>query len=97
MQNNLDRLGGLEHSQRVMLALTQAGMAREDAYQAVQRNAMQAWELAEADRPGAFQRFLKADHGVSTKLDAATLDALFDLDHHTKHASTIFARVFGKA
>lgn len=97
MQNNLDRLGGLVHSQRVMLALTQAGMAREDAYLAVQRNAMQVWELAEADRPGAFQQFLKADHDVSAKLDAATLDALFDLGHHTKHADTIFARVFGKA
>lgn len=97
MQNNLDRLGGLVHSQRVLLALTQAGMAREDAYQAVQRNAMQVWELAEADRPGAFQRFLKADSEVAANLDAAALDALFDLSYHTKHADTIFARVFGKA
>ncbi len=97
MQNNLDRLGGLVHSQRVMLALTQAGMAREDAYLAVQRNAMQVWELAEADRPGAFQRFLKADSEVAAKLDAAALDALFDLGHHTKHVDTIFARVFGTA
>jgi adenylosuccinate lyase len=97
MQNNLDRLGGLVHSQRVMLALTQAGMAREDAYLAVQRNAMQVWELAEADRPGAFQRFLKADSEVAAKLDAAALDALFDLGHHTRHVDTIFARVFGTA
>ena len=97
MQNNLDRLGGLVHSQRVMLALTQAGMVREDAYQAVQRNAMQVWELAEADRPGAFQRFLKADGEVSAKLDGDTLDALFDLGHHTKHVDTIFARVFDQA
>ena len=97
MQDNLDRLGGLVHSQRVMLALTQAGMAREDAYLAVQRNAMQVWALAEADRPGAFQRFLKADSEVTARLDAAALDALFDLGHHTKHVGTIFARVFGKA
>jgi adenylosuccinate lyase len=97
MQDNLNRLGGLVHSQRVMLALTQAGMAREDAYQAVQRNAMQVWELAEADRPGAFQRFLKEDGEVSALLDAAALDALFDLGHHTKHVDTIFARVFGTA
>ena len=96
MQDNLDRLGGLVHSQRVMLALTQAGMAREDAYIAVQRNAMQVWELAEADRPGAFQRFLKNDTEVMAMLDAAALDALFDLGHHTKHVDTIFARVFGK-
>ena len=97
MQNNLDRLGGLVHSQRVMLALTQAGMAREDAYQAVQRNAMQVWGLAEADRAGAFQRFLKDDPEVIGKLDAAALDALFDLGHHTKHVDTIFNRVFTKA
>ena len=97
MQHNLDRLGGLVHSQRVLLALTQAGMAREDAYLAVQRSAMQVWELAEADRPGAFQRFLKEDSEVAAKLDAAALDALFDLGHHTKHAGTIFARVFGTA
>jgi adenylosuccinate lyase len=97
MSENLDRLGGLVHSQRVLLALTQAGMAREDAYQAVQRNAMQVWALAEADRPGAFQKFLKSDSEVAAKLDAAALDALFDLGHHTKHVDTIFARVFGKA
>ncbi|MFT5181513.1 MAG: adenylosuccinate lyase, partial [Alphaproteobacteria bacterium] len=97
MQNNLDRLGGLVHSQRVMLALTQAGMAREDAYQAVQRAAMLVWELAEADRPGAFQRFLKDDGDVTAKLDGDALDALFDLGHHTKHVDTIFNRVFTKA
>ncbi len=97
MQANLDRLGGLVHSQRVMLALTQAGMAREDAYQAVQRCAMQVWELDEADRPGQFQQFLKNDSEVMAKLDAAAIDALFDLSHHTKHVDTIFARVFDKA
>lgn len=96
MQDNLDRLGGLVHSQRVMLAMTQAGMPREDAYRAVQNNAMQVWALAEADRPGAFQRFLKEDPEVSAKLDAAAIDALFDLGHHTKHVETIFARVFDK-
>ena len=97
MRANLDRLGGLVHSQRVMLALTQAGMAREDAYQAVQRCAMQVWELDEAERAGAFQRFLKSDSDVAAKLDAAALDALFDLGHHTRHVDTIFARVFAKA
>ena len=97
MRANLDRLGGLVHSQRVMLALTQTGMAREDAYQAVQRCAMQVWELDEAERAGAFQRFLKSDSDVAAKLDAAALDALFDLGHHTRHVDTIFARVFAKA
>ncbi len=97
MQANLDRLGGLVHSQRVLLALTQAGMAREDAYQAVQRNAMQVWALAEAERPGAFQRFLGEDAEVGARLDAAALAALFDMAHHTKHVDTIFARVFGAA
>jgi len=97
MQANLDRLGGLVHSQRVLLALTQAGMAREDAYQAVQRNAMQVWALAEADRPGAFQRFLKGDSEVRDRLDDATIDALFDLGYHTRHVGTIFDRVFAKA
>jgi adenylosuccinate lyase len=80
-----------------MLALTQAGLAREDAYQAVQRCAMQVWELDAADRAGAFQRFLKSDSEVTAKLDAAALDALFDLGHHTRHVDTIFARVFEKA
>jgi len=97
MQANLDRLGGLVHSQRVLLALTQAGLAREDAYQAVQRCAMQVWELPESDRAGAFRRFLEADREVADRLDTAALDTLFDMGYHTKHVDTIFARVFGKA
>src|SRR5580700_7586767 len=92
MQKNLDRLGGLVHSQRVLLALTQKGVAREDAYRLVQRNAMKVWG-GESD----FLSLLKADPEVSKHLDAAELKANFDLDYHFKHVDTIFARVFGKA
>ena len=88
MQKNLDRLGGLVFSQRVMLALTQAGMSREDAYAAVQENAMRVWR-----GEGRFLDFLKADERVT--LPDADLEALFDLRYHTKHVDTVFARVFG--
>ena len=91
-QENLDRLGGLVHSQAVLLALTQAGVSREDAYRLVQRNAMPAWR-----GEGAFSDNLKADTDVSAKLSAAEIDALFDLGRHTKHADLIFERVFGDA
>ena len=91
MKANLDALGGLVFSQRVLLALTQAGMSREDAYAAVQRNAMKAWEEG-AD----FQSLLREDEEVTAKLDHPTLSGLFDLDHHTKYVDSIFARVFGK-
>ncbi len=91
MQKNLDRLGGLVHSQRVLLALTQAGMSREDAYVAVQRNAMKVWA-----GKGRFSDLLKKDKEVAAKLTAKTLDGLFDLGYHTKHVDTIFKRVFGK-
>jgi adenylosuccinate lyase len=90
MQKNLDRLGGLVHSQRVMLALTQKGVSREDAYSYVQRNAMPVWE-----GKGDFLTLLKADSQVTAKLDNAELTGLFDLAHHTKHVDTIFKRVFG--
>lgn len=90
MQKNLDRLGGLVHSQRVMLALTQAGVSREDAYAAVQENAMKVWR-----GEGAFLDFLKADPRVT--LDDAALEALFDIGYHTKHVDTVFRRVFGRA
>jgi adenylosuccinate lyase len=92
MQKNLDRMGGLVHSQRVLLALTQAGVSREDAYRLVQRNAMRVWES-----DGALQLLdlLKADADVSAKLPAAQIEALFDLGYHSKHVDTIFARVFG--
>ncbi len=90
MQRNLDRLGGLVHSQRVLLALTQAGVPREDAYRLVQRNAMPVWQ-----GQGNFLDLLKADPEVSAKLSPDALDALFDISYHTKHVETIFARVFG--
>ncbi len=90
MQKNLDRLGGLVHSQRVLLALTQKGVAREDAYRLVQRNAMKVWG-GEAD----FLALLKADPDVRAKLSDAELEANFNLDHHFKHVDTIFKRVFG--
>jgi adenylosuccinate lyase len=92
MRANLDRLGGLVHSQRVLLALTQKGVAREDAYAQVQRNAMRVWQ-ERAD----FLALLKADPDVSKALSAGELEVLFDLGYHTKHVDTIFTRVFGKA
>ena len=91
MQANLDKLGGLIHSQRVMLALTQNGVSREDAYRLVQRNAMPVW-LEGKD----FRQLLAADPEVTAALDAAALDALFDLGYHTKHVDTVFRRVFGR-
>src|SRR5581483_11199723 len=90
MKRNLDRLGGLIHSQRVLLALTQKGASREDAYAWVQRNAMPVWR-----GEGDFLALLKADKDVARTLSAKELEALFDLDYHTKHVDTIFARVFG--
>jgi adenylosuccinate lyase len=90
MRKNLDRLGGLVHSQRVMLALVEKGVAREDAYRLVQRNAMRVWQDG-----GDFLALLKADPDVSKALVAANLEALFDLGYHTKHVDAIFARVFG--
>ena len=91
MRANLDRLGGLIHSQRVLLALTQAGVSREDAYRLVQRNAMRVWEEGKD-----FLTELMADKDVVKALPAATLEAQFDLGYHLKHVDTIFARVFGK-
>ncbi|OYW36119.1 MAG: adenylosuccinate lyase [Brevundimonas sp. 12-68-7] len=88
MQKNLDRLGGLVHSQRVLLALTQLGLSREDSYAAVQRNAMKVWR-----GEGNFLDFLKADPEVI--VPDADLEALFDLGYHTKHVDTVFRRVFG--
>ncbi len=90
MQRNLDRLGGLVHSQRILLALTQKGMSREESYAAVQRNAMPVWR-----GEGQFLDLLKADKDVSAKLSTAELEGLFDLGYHTKHVDTIFRRVFG--
>ncbi len=90
MKKNLDRLGGLVHSQRILLALTQKGVSREDSYAWVQRNAMPVWR-----GQGDFLSLLKADKDVAKALTAAELEALFDLGYHTKHVDTIFKRVFG--
>ena len=94
MKRNLDLLGGLHNSQRVLLALTQAGMSREESYAAVQRNAMKVWE-SRGDRTGQFAANLKSDPDVSSKLTAAEIDAMFDDFYHLKHVDTIFERVFG--
>jgi adenylosuccinate lyase len=91
MRKNLDRLGGLIHSQRVLLALTQKGVSREDAYTYVQRNAMPVWR-----GEGDFLTLLKKDSDVSKALSAAELEELFDLDYHLKHVDTVFRRVFGE-
>ena len=92
MQKNLERLGGLIHSQRVMIALTQKGVAREDAYAMVQRNAMRVWK-----GEGDFRSLLAIDKDVRKHLSAAELEENFDLGYHFKHVDTIFERVFGKA
>jgi adenylosuccinate lyase len=92
MQKNLDRLGGLVHSQRVLIALTQHGVAREDAYRLVQRNAMPVWR-----GEGDFLTLLKKDPDVTKALSAKELEACFDLGYHLKHVDTIFKRVFGKS
>jgi adenylosuccinate lyase len=90
MRANLELLGGLHNSQRVLLALTQAGMSREDAYAAVQRNAMRVWK-----HEGKFADLLKADPEVAGKLSASDIDAMFDDFYHLKHVDAIFERVFG--
>jgi adenylosuccinate lyase len=90
MQKNLDRLGGLVHSQRLLIALTQKGASREDAYKMVQRNAMPVWR-----GEGDFQTLLKADADVKKHLSDAEIEEQFDLGYHFKHVDTIFARVFG--
>ena len=93
MQKNLDRMGGLVHSQRVLLALTQAGASREDSYRMVQRNAMQVWD---SDGELSLLELLKADPEVSALLSDQELEEKFDLGYHLKHVDTIFARVFGE-
>ena len=92
MRANLDKLGGVIHSQAVLLALTQAGMAREDAYSVVQSCAMRAWR-----GEGEFRELLEQDETVAAVIDAAQLADHFDLAHHARHVDTIFARVFGGA
>ena len=92
MQANMDRMGGLIHSQRVLLALTQNGVSREDAYRLVQRNAMKVWE---SDGKLMLLDLLKQDEEVTAALSEQQLEEKFDLEYHFKHVDTIFARVFG--
>ncbi|HUE79508.1 MAG TPA: adenylosuccinate lyase [Sphingomicrobium sp.] len=92
MQKNLDRMGGLVHSQRVLLALTQAGLSREDAYAVVQRHAMKVWET---DGERSLLELLKGDPAVTERIPASELEQLFDLDHHLRAVDAIFERVFG--
>jgi adenylosuccinate lyase len=92
MAKNMNRMGGLIHSQRVLLALTQAGASREDAYRLVQRSAMQVWE---SDGTLSLEDLLKADEEVTALLTPDQIAENFDLDYHLKHVDTIFARVFG--
>ena len=92
MQTNMDRMGGLIHSQRVLLALTQAGITRDNAYRLVQRNAMKVWE---ADGKKSLLDLLKADEEVTAALSEKEIEEKFDLEYHFKHVDTIFARVFG--
>jgi adenylosuccinate lyase len=98
MEGNMNRLGGLVHSQRILLALTQAGVSREDAYRLVQRNAMKVWDSYQ--KTGAstvdFLEELLADADVRKALSEAEIREKFDLGYHLKHVDTIFARVFGE-
>ena len=94
MQANLDRMGGLVHSQRVLLALTQAGVSREDAYRLVQRNAMRVWQ---SDGRESLEALLKADAEVTAALSAEQIAAEFDLGYHFRQVDAIFERVFGSA
>ncbi len=92
MEKNMNRMGGLIHSQRVLLALTQAGLTRDDSYRLVQRNAMKVWE---SDGALSLLDLLKADPQVTAALSPEQLEEKFDLGYHFKHVDTIFARVFG--
>ena len=94
MMKNLDKMGGLVHSQRVLLALTQAGVSREDSYRYVQRNAMKVWE---SDGQLSLMELLKADADVTAALSPDQIEEKFNLDYHFRQVDTIFERVFGKA
>ena len=97
MAGNMDRLGGLVHSQRILLALTQAGSSREDAYRLVQRNAMKVWNSYQTsgDSEVDFLTELLNDEDVRKYLSETEIRDRFDLGYHTKHVDTIFRRVFG--
>ncbi len=90
MKKNIDQLGGLIFSQRVLLGLTQAGVSREESYKIVQRNAMKVWQNGQN-----FLSSLKSDKEVTEKISSDELEGFFDLDYHTKHVNTVFQRVFG--
>jgi adenylosuccinate lyase len=99
MLANMNRLGGLVHSQRILLALTQAGVSREDAYRLVQRNAMKVWASYQVEGSASvdFLEELLNDADVRAALSEEEIRARFDLGYHTKAVDTIFARVFGEA
>ena len=92
MLATINSMGGLHNSQRILLALVEKGVSREDAYRLVQRNAMRTWK-----KEGTLNELLKGDADVTARLTSAEIDDLFDLEYHFKHVDTIFARVFGKA
>ena len=94
MLSNLEKLGGLVHSQQVLLALTQKGASREDAYEMVQSNAMKVWETAENKRKDVYKNLLKNDLQVKGFLSETEIENLFNLDQHFKHIDTIYNRVF---
>jgi len=96
MLSNLEKLGGLVHSQQVLLALTQKGASRENAYEMVQSNAMKVWETPEHKRKNVYKNLLKTDQKVLEFLNEKEIDNLFNLDQHFIHVNTIFDRVFGK-
>jgi len=98
MKNNMERLGGLHNSQRFLLALTQAGVSREDSYRLVQRNAMQVWEMFRTKGnagEGAFLNLLLKDKDVTSRLSEDQIRGMFDDEYHLKHVDTIFKRLFG--
>ena len=96
MQLNLEKLGGLVHSQQVLLALTQKGASRESAYEMVQSNAMKVWETPEHERKNVYKKLLIDDQNVRNFLDEAEIEKLFNLEQHFVHVDTIFQRVFSK-
>ena len=94
MKLNLEKLGGLVHSQQVLLALTQKGASRENAYEMVQSNAMKVWETEESKRKDVYKNLLKNDIQVRGFLSESEIENLFNLDQHFKHIDTIYNRVF---
>ena len=96
MQLNLEKLGGLVHSQQVLLALTQKGASRESAYEMVQSNAMKVWETPEHERKNVYKKLLIDDQNVRKFLDESEIEKLFNLEQHFVHVDTIFQRVFSK-